>query len=70
MQFKLNNRALLSLFFVFLTLVILSTMIVFPNRALAAGKFTIDAKINLKNLNNPQKLKVVAFSNGEIKPSI
>src|SRR6476619_1394156 len=67
MQFKLNNRALLSLFFVFLTLVILSTMIVFPNRALAAGKFTIDAKINLKNLNNPQKLKVVAFSNGENK---
>ena len=67
MQFKLNNRTLLSLFFVFLTLVILSTMIVFPNRALAAGKFTIDAKINLKNLNNPQKLKVVAFSNGENK---
>jgi len=42
-------------------------VIVFPNRAIAAGKYTIDAKINLKNLNNPQKLKVVAYSNGENK---
>jgi hypothetical protein len=42
-------------------------MIVFPNRAIAAGKFTIDPKIDLKKLNNPQKLKVVAYSNGENK---
>jgi hypothetical protein len=42
-------------------------MIVFPNRAIAAGKFTIDPKIDLKKLNNPEKLKVVAYSNGENK---
>ena len=58
---------MLSLCSFFVIFVILSALIVFPNRAIAAGKFTIDAKINLKNINNPQKLKVVAFSNGENK---
>jgi hypothetical protein len=58
---------MLSLCSFFVIFVILSSLIVFPNRAIAAGKFTIDAKINLKNINNPQKLKVVAFSNGENK---
>ena len=42
-------------------------MIVFPNLAFAAEKYTIDAKINIKKLNNPQKLKVVAYANGENK---
>ena len=58
---------MLSLCSFFVIFVILSSLIVFPNRAIAAGKFTIDAKVNLKNINNPQKLKVVAFSNGENK---
>jgi len=58
---------MLSLCSFFVIFVILSSLIVFPNRAIAADKFTIDAKINLKNINNPQKLKVVAFSNGENK---
>jgi hypothetical protein len=31
----------------------------------AAGKYTINPKINLQKLNNPQKMKVVAYSNGE-----
>ncbi|HSA72642.1 MAG TPA: hypothetical protein VLD84_01685 [Nitrososphaeraceae archaeon] len=31
----------------------------------AAGKFTIDARINLKKLDNLQKLKVVASANGD-----
>lgn len=35
------------------------------NKAIAAGKFTIDPKINLKKLDNPNKLKVVASANGE-----
>ena len=58
---------LFSLSLVFVMLVIFSSTIVFPNRAIAAGKYTIDAKVNIKNLNNPQKLKVVAYSNGENK---
>jgi hypothetical protein len=57
-----------SLFFVSVALVIFSSLvIVFPNHAIAAGKYTIDPKINIKKLNNPQKLKVVAYSNGENK---
>ena len=64
---QVNNKVMFSLFFVFVILVIFSSMIVFPNRAIAAGKYTINAKINLKDLNNPQKLKVVAYSNGENK---
>jgi hypothetical protein len=40
---------------------------VFPNHATAAGKFTINPKINIKKLNNPQKLKVVAYSTGQNK---
>jgi hypothetical protein len=66
-KFQVNNKVLFSLFFVSVTLVLLSTVIVFPNQVIAAGKFTIDPKINLKKLNNPQKLKVVAYSNGQNK---
>jgi hypothetical protein len=36
-----------------------------PNKAIAAGKFTIEAKINLQKLNNPNKLKFVASANGD-----
>ena len=64
---QVNNKVLFSSSFVFVILVIFSSMIVFPNLAFAAGKYTIDAKINIKKLNNPQKLKVVAYSNGENK---
>ena len=64
---QVNNKVMFSLLFVFVILVIFSSMIVFPNRAIAAGKYTINAKINLKDLNNAQKLKVVAYSNGENK---
>ena len=63
----MNNKILFSLSFIFVILVIFSSMVVFPNWAFALGKYTIDAKINLKKLNNPQKLKVVAYSNGENK---
>ena len=64
---QLNNKVIFSLSFVFVILVIFSSMIIFPNRVIAAGKYTIDPKINIKKLNNPQKLKVVAYSNGENK---
>lgn len=67
MQLQVINKLLFSLSFVFIILVIVSSVIVFPNRAIAAGKFTINARINLKDVDNPQKLKVVAFSNGENK---
>jgi hypothetical protein len=65
---RVSNIVVFSLFFVSVALVIFSSLvIVFPNQAIAAGKYTIDPKINIKKLNNPQKLKVVAYSNGENK---
>ncbi|TLX82273.1 MAG: hypothetical protein E6L04_10240, partial [Thaumarchaeota archaeon] len=67
-KLQVNNKVLFSLFFVSVALVLFSSsVIVFPNQAIAAGKFTIDPKINLKKLNNPQKLKVVAYSTGQNK---
>jgi hypothetical protein len=67
-KLQVINKVLSSLFFASVALVLFSSsVIVFPNQATAAGKFTIDPKINIKKLNNPQKLKVVAYSNGENK---
>jgi hypothetical protein len=67
-KLQANNKALFSLFFVSVALVLFySSVIVFPNQAIAAGKYTINPKINLKKLNNPQKLKVVAYSTGQNK---
>ena len=67
-KLQVNNRVLFSLLFFSVALVLFSSsMIVFPNQAIAAEKFTVVAKINIKKLNNPQKLKVVAYSNGENK---
>src|SRR5437867_5670184 len=67
-KFHVNNKVLFSLFLVSVALVLFSSsVIVFPNQATAAGKFTIDPKIDLKKLNNPQKLKVVAYSTGQNK---
>ena len=42
---------------------LLTTM--YANQAMAAGKFTIEAKINLKDLNSADKLKVVASANSD-----
>ncbi|TLX89803.1 MAG: hypothetical protein E6K97_04575 [Thaumarchaeota archaeon] len=67
-KLQVNNKVLFSLFFVSVTLILFSSsVILFANKAIAAGKFTIDPKIDLKKLNNPQKLKVVAYSTGQNK---
>ena len=46
------------------------SIIIAHNQVMAASKFTIDAKINLKKLNNPSKLKVVASANGDTQVKI
>jgi hypothetical protein len=67
-KLQANNKVLFSLFFVSVALVLFySSVIVFPNQVIAAGKYMINPKINLKKLNNPQKLKVVAYSTGQNK---
>jgi len=64
----INNKELSVLLFVSVALVLFSFLvIVTPNQVIAGGKFTIEAKINLKKLDNPNKLKVVAFANGDNK---
>jgi hypothetical protein len=37
------------------------------HKVTAAGKFTIDARINLKKLDNSQKLKVIASADGDTR---
>jgi|GEM_PF-170792 len=67
-KLQMNNKVVLSLFTVSVALVLLSSLvIVFSNQAIAAGKFTIEAKINLKKFNGSDKLKVVASANGDNK---
>ena len=44
---------------------ILSTSFINSNNTFAVGKFSVEAKIDLQSLNNPDKLKVVASANGE-----
>jgi hypothetical protein len=65
-KLQIENRVLFLLAFVVIGLMILSVSIFnYSNQVVAAGKFTIQAKINLKTLNHPAKLKVVASANGD-----
>jgi hypothetical protein len=51
--------------FVALLFAIFSSNFIIADKAHAAGKFSIEAKINLKSLGHPDKLKVVASANGD-----
>jgi hypothetical protein len=66
-KFNFRNKLVFSLSFIFGVFILLSFL--FSNLShqvvFAAGKYTIDPKIDIRKLNNPQKLKVVATSNGE-----
>ena len=44
---------------------VLSLSFISSNQAHAAGKFSVEAKINLIKLNHPEKLKVVVSANGD-----
>ncbi len=44
---------------------IMSLSFVHSNHTFAAGKFSVEAKIDLRSLSHPDKLKVVASANGE-----
>jgi hypothetical protein len=44
---------------------IFSLSFIKSNHVFAADKFSVEAKINLKKLNHPDKLKVVASANGD-----
>ncbi len=61
---NLKNEILISTSLMTISL-ILSLSFVYPNHIFAAGKFSVEAKIDLESLNLPDKLKVVASANGE-----
>ncbi len=65
--FQINQKILFTLIVLSLTLLTSSFFLtnIHSNQATAAGKFTVEAKINLQKLNNPNKLKVVASANGD-----
>lgn len=53
------------LFFSIIALVFSTPFLGSSNKAIAAGTFTIESKINLQNLNDVGKLKVVTSANGD-----
>ena len=53
------------LLFIPIFFMIFSLSLINSNHVFAAGKFSVEAKINLKKLNHPDKLKVVASANGD-----
>lgn len=61
----INSKVFGLLSFVLLVFIISSISLSNSNYVFGAGKFSVEAKIDLKSLNNPDKLKVVASANGE-----
>ena len=61
---NLKNKTIISIFLLAFSLMV-SSSIINSNHIFAAGKFSVDAKIDLNSLSHPQKLKVVASANGE-----
>ncbi|HEX7274131.1 MAG TPA: hypothetical protein VF248_00800 [Nitrososphaeraceae archaeon] len=62
---RVKNKDASLLLLIPLIFMILSLSLVNSNHVFAAEKFSVDVKINLKKLNLPDKLKVVASASGE-----
>lgn len=62
---RIKNKDTRLLLLVPLIFMILSLSLVNSNHVFAAEKFSVDVKIDLKKLNLPEKLKVVASASGE-----
>lgn len=61
----MKNQIIISVSFMLMIFTITAPSFIPLNQAFADGKFSVDVKINLDKLNHPDKLKVVASSNGE-----
>ena len=65
-KYQISSKIIFSLVFVVVGFMLLSfSIFTSSNQVMAAGKFTINAKINLQKLNGADKLKVVASANGD-----
>jgi len=70
MNIQINDKRLFCSAISFLMMILTFSLFSAHNQVAAADKFSIEAKINLKKLNNPTKLKVVASANGDIRVKI
>lgn len=70
MNIQVNNKMTFFSTISLLIMILCFTIIMAHNQVMAASTFTIEAKINLKKLNNPSKLKVVASANGDTQAKI
>jgi hypothetical protein len=70
MNIQINNKMTFFSTISLLIMILSFTIIIAHNQVMAASKFTIEAKVNLKKLNNPSKLKVVASANGDTQVKI
>lgn len=61
----MKKQIIISMSFMLMIFTITAPSFIPLNQAFADGKFSVDVKINLDKLNHPDKLKVVASSNGE-----
>ncbi len=61
---NLKNKIIISTSLLAISLILFLSF-VHSNHIFAAGKFSVEAKIDLKSLSHPDKLKVVASANGE-----
>ena len=70
MNIRINDKrsfcSAISLLMMILTFSLFSA----HNQAVASDKFSIETKINLKKLNNPAILKVIASANGDAQVKI
>ena len=64
-DYKMKNEIAISITFVLIIFSFFLPIFIHLNQVFAAGKFSIDVKINLKKLTHNDKLKVVASANGE-----
>ena len=65
--YRTKTKVQISMLSITIVFIIFSFIFVniYTNNVFAAGKFSVEAKINLKSLSNPEKLKVVISTNGE-----
>jgi hypothetical protein len=59
------KKVSVSIFFMMTIFMILSPNFIHSRQAYAAGKFSVEVEIDLKKLNHPDRLKVVASANGD-----
>lgn len=59
------KKVSVSISFIMIIFVILSPNFILSSQAYTAGKFSVEVEIDLKKLDHPDRLKVVASANGD-----